>query len=61
MQSAAAASERVFDFLEEEKMEDESQKTEYLSNVRGEVEFCHVKFAYPNLLEKELFMTFLFM
>lgn len=46
MQSAAAASERVFDFLEEEELTDESDKTARIGEVRGEVDFEHVKFGY---------------
>jgi ATP-binding cassette subfamily B protein len=46
LQSAAAAGERVFEFLEAEEMEDESSKTETLENVQGKVEFDHVKFGY---------------
>lgn len=46
LQSTAAASERVFDFLEAPEMEDESDKPVVLSNVKGEVEFDHVKFGY---------------
>ena len=48
LQSAAAAAERIFDFLGEEEMADESQKTARLDpdKVRGEVEFSHVKFGY---------------
>ena len=46
LQSAAAAGERVFEFLEAEEMEDESGKTAVLDNIRGEVEFDHVKFGY---------------
>lgn len=46
LQSTAAASERVFEFLEEKELEDESHKTKKLENVRGEVEFEHVKFGY---------------
>lgn len=46
LQSAAAASERVFEFLEEEEMEDESSKTKKVDNAKGEVEFCHVRFGY---------------
>ncbi len=48
MQSAAAASERVFEFLEEEELPDESGKTAYLSpeRVRGDVSFRHVRFGY---------------
>ena len=46
LQSTAAASERVFEFLEEKELEDESHKTKKLENVRGEIEFEHVKFGY---------------
>ena len=46
IQSAAAASGRVFDFLEAEEMEDESSKTATLSNPAGQVTFSHVKFGY---------------
>lgn len=48
LQSAAAAGERVFEFLEAEEMEDESNKTAELKNVKGEVVFEHVKFGYPD-------------
>ncbi|MCD7755158.1 MAG: ABC transporter ATP-binding protein/permease [Firmicutes bacterium] len=58
VQSCAAASERVFEFLSEEEMEDESAKTERIVNVRGEVEFSHVRFAYPNAPEKEIIHDF---
>ena len=48
MQTAAAASERVFEFLEEPQLSDESGKTAYLApeNVRGDVTFEHVRFGY---------------
>lgn len=48
MQTAAAASERVFEFLEEEQLPDESGKTAYLAPdaVRGDVSFEHVRFGY---------------
>lgn len=46
VQSMAAACERVFEFLEEEEMEDEAYKTTKLSRVRGDVDFDHVKFGY---------------
>ena len=46
MQSTLAASERVFEFLNEEELEDESEKVRYLSSVQGDVEFCNVKFGY---------------
>ncbi len=48
LQSAAAAGERVFEFLEAEEMEDESNKTKSLENVKGSVEFSHVKFGYED-------------
>ena len=46
VQSMAAACERVFAFLDAEEMEDESGKTAQLSEVRGDVTFDHVNFAY---------------
>ena len=46
LQSAAAASHRVFEFLEAKEMEDESHKTLSLENVKGKVEFKNVKFGY---------------
>lgn len=50
LQRCAAASERVFGFLEEPEMADESDKQALLGMngkpVRGDVEFSHVKFGY---------------
>lgn len=46
MQRTAAASERVFEFLEEEELADESQKTKTLNSIKGDVEFKHVRFGY---------------
>ena len=46
LQRTAAASERVFEFLEENELEDESKKTMELTDVKGEVEFKNVKFGY---------------
>ncbi len=46
MQSATAAMSRVFEFLEEEEMEDESHKERQLSDVKGEVTFDNVFFGY---------------
>ncbi|MGM9923547.1 MAG: ABC transporter ATP-binding protein [Bacillus sp. (in: firmicutes)] len=46
LQSTAAASRRVFEFLDEAELEDESHKTAVLENVKGDVEFRHVKFGY---------------
>lgn len=57
LQSAAAASERVFAFLDEEELPNESEKTDALPGV-GAVEFDHVKFAYPDRPEKEVIHDF---
>ncbi len=46
LQSAAAASERVFEFLGEEELSDESGKSVHLAEVDGNVEFEHVRFGY---------------
>lgn len=46
LQSGAAAGERIFEFLEAEEMDDESQKTTHLEKSKGYVEFEHVKFGY---------------
>ena len=49
LQSAAAASGRVFEFLEEEELSDETGKQYKLTGqVRGEVEFRHVRFGYDD-------------
>ena len=46
VQSMAAACQRVFEFLDEEEMPDESGKTTELRNIRGDVTFDHVRFGY---------------
>ncbi|MFI3253502.1 MAG: ABC transporter ATP-binding protein [Eubacteriales bacterium] len=56
LQSASAASERVFEFLEEEEMEEESHKTKTLSDIKGDVEFKNVNFGY--LPEKTIIHNF---
>ena len=48
LQSAAAAGERVFEFLEAEEMADESGKTATLGETKGAVEFEHVRFGYED-------------
>ena len=48
LQSAAAAGERVFEFLEAEEMEDERNKPTRLEKTRGLVEFDHVRFGYED-------------
>lgn len=46
LQSTSAASKRVFEFLEEEEMVDESNNTVSIDNVKGNVSFENVKFGY---------------
>lgn len=48
LQSAAAAGERVFEFLEAEEMEAEDGKIETLDHCGGSVEFSHVRFGYED-------------
>ncbi len=46
LQRAAAASDRVFEFFEEQELADESQKNKTLAAVKGDVEFKHIRFGY---------------
>ena len=48
LQSTAAASERVFEFLEEKEMNNQEEIRKHLkkSNVKGAIEFKNVKFGY---------------
>lgn len=48
LQSTAAASERVFEFLDEEEMSNQKHITKYLdkSKVKGDIEFKNVEFKY---------------
>ena len=50
LQSTAAASERVFEFIDEEEMPKEEKQTEYLDTekVKGEIEFNNITFQYDN-------------
>lgn len=48
LQSAAAAGERVFEFLEAEEMPDESGKKNDIGAVQGTVDFDHVRFGYED-------------
>ena len=52
MQSAIASAERVFNMLDEVEISSETEHTEALNHVRGEVSFSHVRFGYTS--EKEL-------
>ena len=46
LQRTAAASERVFEFFDEEELADENQKQAKLENIKGDVEFINVHFGY---------------
>ncbi len=50
LQSTGAASERVFEFLDEAEMTNESNLTKILdkNKVKGKIEFKHVKFGYDD-------------
>ena len=48
MQTAAAAGGHIFDFLHAEELPEESGKRPAPEQVRGEVDFEHVRFSYPN-------------
>ena len=56
VQTAAAASERVFDFLEEKEISDESNKNIEIPEIKGNVEISHVKFGYSK--NKEIIHDF---
>ena len=50
LQTTAAASERVFEFLEEEELFDESNKTKKIDSesLKGDIKFDNIKFGYDN-------------
>ena len=50
LQSAAAASERVFEFIDEEEMSAEDDIKQHVDKekIRGDIEFDHVKFGYDS-------------
>lgn len=58
LQSTAAAGERVFEFLEEKEMTDESHLKKHLEkeNVKGAIEFKNVRFGYNE--EKTIIPSF---
>ena len=58
MQTAAAAGDHIFDFLQEEELPEETGKKEAPSNIRGEVEFEHVRFSYPDNPDKIIIKDF---
>ncbi|MCL2366861.1 MAG: ABC transporter ATP-binding protein/permease [Oscillospiraceae bacterium] len=46
LQSTTAASERVFQILDEEELSDETDKTQKLLDIKGNVTFENIKFGY---------------
>lgn len=58
LQTASASAHRVFDFLESEELSDESDKVAELDNVKGAVEFDHVRFGYPDMPDKIVIKDF---
>ena len=58
LQSTMAAAERVFEFLNEKELEDESEKVLTIDNVKGKVEFKHVNFGYSK--DKQIIFDFNF-
>ena len=58
MQTAAAAGDHIFDFLQEEELPDETGKLTAPDQVRGEVEFDHVRFSYPDNPDKIIIKDF---
>ena len=58
MQTAAAAGDHIFDFLQEEELSDETGKDSAPKKIRGEVEFDHVRFSYPDTPDKVIIKDF---
>ena len=58
LQTSAAASERIFEFLEEPEMNDQKDITKTLSlkDVKGNIDFEHIKFSYDG--EKNVIKDF---
>ena len=50
LQAAAAASERVFEFIDEEELSDQKEIKQHIDKdkIRGDIEFDHVKFGYAD-------------
>ena len=58
MQTSSAAAKRIFEFLEEKEMPDESDKLHLDNNIIGKVDFENVQFAYPDMKDKNIIHDF---
>lgn len=59
LQTATAGAKRIFDFMEADELEDESEKAHHgTEDIRGEVVFDHVRFAYPEAPDKIIIKDF---
>ena len=58
LQSAIAGGNRILDFLQEKELEDESEKIVEIKNVKGNVEFDHVRFSYPDAPDEVIISDF---
>lgn len=58
LQTASASAHRVFDMLGGEELEAEDEKPATLPDVKGNVSFEHVRFAYPDAPEKTIIKNF---
>lgn len=58
LQGVCAAAVRIFAFLEADEFPDESHKTATIEDLKGDVEFSHVKFSYPSNPDKIIINDF---
>ena len=58
LQTATASGRRIFEFLDEKELEDESQKLQNIDNVEGDVRFDNVSFAYPDTADRMIIKNF---